>query len=219
MMDFYEADSILQILFLIFSQFTVILLASGIIFLHNRKAKLFKQAALFIIFLINLVLYVLMQLGNRLVFPDRNIRIDIPYIWIMVTVCISVVILISLILNETKNRKTISHRSIKESFDNLPSGVCYFNEAGLPVLCNRAMHRFSFAVCGKDVQYITDLENDLAKDFISSAGVSKDGNVFILPDRKAWKIEKRSIADEKGNIYTQYVATDVTDLNLSLIHI
>ena len=213
MMDFYEADSILQILFLIFSQFTVILLASGIIFLHNRKAKLFKQAALFIIFLINLVLYVLMQLGNRLVFPDRNIRIDIPYIWIMVTVCISVVILISLILNETKNRKTISHRSIKESFDNLPSGVCYFNEAGLPVLCNRAMHRFSFAVCGKDVQYITDLENDLAKDFISSAGVSKDGNVFILPDRKAWKIEKRSIADEKGNIYTQYVATDVTDLN------
>ena len=75
------------------------------------------------------------------------------------------------------------------------------------------MHRFSFAVCGKDVQYITDLENDLAKDFISSAGVSKDGNVFILPDRKAWKIEKRSIADEKGNIYTQYVATDVTDLN------
>ena len=54
MMDFYEADSILQILFLIFSQFTVILLASGIIVLHNRKAKLFKQAALFIIFLINL---------------------------------------------------------------------------------------------------------------------------------------------------------------------
>ncbi len=213
MMDFYEADPFLQILLLIFSQFTVILLASGIIFLHNRKAKLFKQAALFIIFLINLVLYVLMQLGNRLVSPDRNIQLDIPYIWLVAAVSISVAILMSVILNETRNRKTISHRSIKESFDNLPSGVCYFNEAGLPVLCNRAMHRFSFAVCGKDVQYITDLENCLAKDFISYAGAYKDGNVFILPDKKAWKIEKRSIADEKGNIYTQYVATDVTDLN------
>lgn len=213
MMDFYEADSILQILLLIFSQFTVILLASGIIFLHNRKAKLFKQAALFIIFLINLVLYVLMQLGNRLVSPDRNIRLDIPYVWIIVMVCISVMILISVILNETKNRNTIGRRSIKESFDNLPSGVCYFNEAGLPVLCNRAMHRFSFAVCGKDVQYITDLEGCLSEDFISYAGAYKDGNVFILPDKKAWKIEKRSIADEKGNIYTQYVAADVTDLN------
>ena len=213
MMDFYEADSILQILFLIFSQFTVILLASGIIFLHNRKAKLFKQAALFIIFLINLVLYVLMQLGNRLVSPDRNIRLDIPYIWLVAAVSISVAILMSVILNETRNRKTISHRSIKESFDNLPSGVCYFNEAGLPVLCNRAMHRFSFAVCGKDVQYITDLEGCLSEDFISNTGAYKDGNVFILPDKKAWKIEKRSIADEKGNIYTQYVATDVTDLN------
>lgn len=213
MMDFYEADSILQILLLIFSQFTVILLASGIIFLHNRKAKLFKQAALFIIFLINLVLYVLMQLGNRLVSPDRNIRLDIPYVWIIIIVCISVIILISVILNETKNRNTIGPRSIKESFDNLPSGVCYFNEAGLPVLCNRAMHRFSFAVCGKDVQYITDLEGCLSEDFISYAGACKDGNMFILPDKKAWKIEKRSIADEKGNIYTQYVATDVTDLN------
>lgn len=213
MMDFYEADSILQILLLIFSQFTVILLASGIIFLHNRKAKLFKQAALLIIFLINLVLYVLMQLGNRLVSPDRNIQLRIPYIWLVAAVSISVAILMSVILNETRNRKTISHRSIKESFDNLPSGVCYFNEAGLPVLCNRTMHRFSFAVCGKDVQYITDLESCFAKDFVSSAGVYKDGNVFILPDRKAWKIEKRSIADEKGNIYTQYVATDVTDLN------
>ena len=213
MMDFYEADTILQIFLLIFSQFTVILLASGIIFLHNRKAKLFKQAALFIIFLINLVLYVLMQLGNRLVSPDRNIRLDIPYIWLVAAVSISVAILMSVILNETRNRKTISHRSIKESFDNLPSGVCYFNEAGLPVLCNRAMHRFSFAVCGKDVQYITDLEGCLSEDFISNTGAYKDGNVFILPDKKAWKIEKRSIADEKGNIYTQYVATDVTDLN------
>lgn len=213
MMDFYEADTILQIFLLIFSQFTVILLASGIIFLHNRKAKLFKQAALFIIFLINLVLYVLMQLGNRLVSPDRNIRLDIPYIWLAAAVSISVAILMSVILNETRNRKTISHRSIKESFDNLPSGVCYFNEAGLPVLCNRAMHRFSFAVCGKDVQYITDLESCLSEDFISYTGAYKDGNVFILPDKKAWKIEKRSIADEKGNIYTQYVATDVTDLN------
>ena len=213
MMDFYEADSILQIFLLIFSQFTVILLASGIIFLHNRKAKLFKQAALFIIFLINLVLYVLMQLGNRLVSPDRNIRLDIPYIWLVAAVGISVAILMSVILNETRNRKTIGHRSIKESFDNLPSGVCYFNEEGLPVLCNRAMHRFSFAVCGKDVQYITDLESCFAKDFVSSVGACKDGNVFILPDKKAWKIEKRSIADEKGNIYTQYVAADVTDLN------
>lgn len=213
MMDFYEANSILQILLLIFSQFTVILLASGLVFLYNRKAKPFILLAILVLLLINLILYVSMQLGNRLVSPDINIQLSIPYVWLVAIVSISAVILMSTILNETRNRKNISHRSIKESFDNLPSGVCYFNEEGLPVLCNRAMHRFSFAVCSKDVQYITDLESCLAEDFMPSVGVYKDGNVFILPDKKAWKIEKRSITDEKGNFYTQYVAADVTDLN------
>ena len=215
MMSFYEADSLWQIILLIFSQFTVILLASGMVFLYKRKSRLYTQAAVFIILLINMTLYMLMQLGNRLVSPDRNIQLQIPCIVLLIVTGSSFIFLISVILNETKNRKNISHRSIKEAFDNLPTGVCYFNEDGLPVLCNRAMHRFSFAICGKDVQYITDLESCLLDGFTPSKGVCKNKNVFILSDKSAWKMEKRSITDENGDDYTQYAVIDVTDIQRS----
>jgi anti-sigma regulatory factor (Ser/Thr protein kinase) len=102
--------------------------------------------------------------------------------------------------------------SIKEAFDNLPTGVCFFNEAGLPVLCNRAMHRFSFAVCGKDVQFITDLQDVLGEDFALMDGAVRDGKIFTVPSGKAWQLEKRTVMDEKGGVYTQFVALDVTDL-------
>ena len=170
MMYFYEIGSFFQILILIVSLFTVIVLATGMIFLHKRKSKLMTQAVMFIALLINMVLYVLMQLDNRLVSPDRDIQLPIPYIVLLLVISVSLVFFACSLLNETKNRKTINQRSIKESFDNLPTGVCYFNEAGLPVLCNQMMYRFSFAVCGKDVQCITDLESCLSEDFISFTG-------------------------------------------------
>ena len=213
MMYFYEIGSFFQILILIVSLFTVIVLAVGMIFLHKRKSKLLTQAVMFIALLINMVLYVLMQLDNRLVSPDRDIQLPIPYIVLLLVISVSLVFFAWALLNETKNRKTINQRSIKESFDNLPTGVCYFNEAGLPVLCNQMMYRFSFAVCGKDVQYITDLESCLSEDFISSTGANKEGNIFVLSDGSAWQLEKRSINHENGDVYTQYIAADVTDLH------
>jgi anti-sigma regulatory factor (Ser/Thr protein kinase) len=116
------------------------------------------------------------------------------------------------LLEETQNRKTINHTSIKEAFDNLPTGVCFFNEAGLPVLCNLEMYRFSFAVCGKDVQFITDLENCFDADFVPAVGVRKDGGVFVLKDSSVRQLKKRIFTYEDGERYTQYLALDVTDL-------
>ena len=109
--------------------------------------------------------------------------------------------------------KTINQTSIKEAFDNLPTGVCFFNEEGLPVLCNLAMYRFSFAVSGKDVQFITDLESCLADDFAPVGETRKDGRVFILPNGSAWHLEKRTFDHESGTVYTQFIAADVSDLH------
>ena len=96
MMSFYEADSLWQIILLIFSQFTVILLASGMVFLYKRKSRLYTQAAVFIILLINMTLYMLMQLGNRLVSPDRNIQLQIPCIVLLIVTGSSFIFLIAI---------------------------------------------------------------------------------------------------------------------------
>jgi hypothetical protein len=97
--------------------------------------------------------------------------------------------------------------------------VCFFNEAGLPVLCNRAMHRFSFAVCGKDVQFITDLQECLSENFLPIEGTVKDGKVFTLADGRALQLEMRKVTDENQGSYRQFVALDVTDLQQNRVEL
>ena len=210
---FYQASSVWQIVLLVISQFAVISLAAGFILLFKRKCKLPKMIGMGALLLLNATLYVLMQLDSRITGAEQGLHLHVPYAVLMLATVLSIALGAWLLLSETKNRKTINHRSIKESLDNLPTGVCFFNEAGLPVLCNHAMQRFSFAVCGKDVQFITDLEHCLADDYIPTTDARKDGRVFVLPDGRAWHLEKRTFTNESGNRYTQYIATDVTELH------
>lgn len=209
---FYLANTVWQIVLLVISQFAVICLSANTILLFKRKCKLSKQICTGIVFLLNTVLYTAMQLNSRITGADPGWHLHIPYAVLLVIIVLSIVFNVWVFLSETKNRKTINHTSIKEAFDNLPTGICFFNEAGLPVLCNLAMQRFSFAVCGKDVQFITDLEECFADTFTPTINVKKDGKVFVLPDARAWHLEKRSFIHESSKTFTQFVATDVTNL-------
>ena len=210
---FYQASSAWQGVLLVISQFAVIFLATGLILLFRRKCKLPKIIGIGSILLLDVVLYVIMQLDSRITGAEQGLHLHVPYAVLMLVILLTILSGAWMVLSETANRKTINNTSIKEAFDNLPTGVCFFNEAGLPVLCNHAMHRFSFAVSGKDVQFVTDLEHCLDKDFVPAADSKKDGKVFILPDGRAWHLEKRTIANESGNLYTQYIAADVTELH------
>ena len=216
---FYQASSLGQSILLIISQFAMISLTVGFILLLKRKCKLSKLIGTGAIFLLNVALYVLMQLDSRMTGAEQGLHLHVPYAVLMLVTLTTIAVNVWLVLSETKNRKTINNTSIKEAFDNLPTGVCFFNEAGLPVLCNHTMQRFSFAVCGKDVQLITDLENCLADDFIPADDVRKDGKVFILSDGRAWHLEKRTFTHESGNMYTQYIATDVSELHKNRVEL
>ena len=216
---FYEVSSLLQILLLVISQLAVISLAAGFILLFQWKCKLTKMIGMGALLLLNATLYVLMQLDSRITGAEQGLHLHVPYAILMLLTLLTVSAGVWMLLGETQNRKTLNHRSIKEAFDNLPTGVCFFNEAGLPVLCNFAMHRFSFAVCGKDVQYITDLEHCLAEDFVPVDDVKKDGIVFALQGGRAWRLEKRNFTNESGHHYTQYIATDVTELHKNQVEL
>ena len=210
---FYQASSVSQIILLVISQFTVIFLTAGLILLTKRRCKLSKLSGMGAVFLTNVVFYVFMQLDSRITGAEQGLHMHVPYIVLLFLTILSIAFGAWLVLGETRNRKTISNTSIKESFDTLPTGVCFFNKAGFPILCNSAMQRFSFAVCGKDVQFVTDLENCLADDFVPVAEVRQEGRIFILPDGRAWHLEKRTFTHESGRNFAQYIAKDVTDLH------
>ena len=107
--------------------------------------------------------------------------------------------------------KGLTKSSIKEAFDNLPSGVCFFASDGILILCNRQMHRLSFALTGRDLQTVSELRDALTELPEGSAAV-RDKDTFLLPDQSAWSFTEREICDRDGNSYTQFLAANVTDL-------
>ncbi|MBQ4110751.1 MAG: hypothetical protein IJC74_07710 [Clostridia bacterium] len=209
---FFKIDSAWQIFLLILNQLTVFSYVISIMFLFRRGCSPAKLIGVISAFILTVILYITLQLDSRITGGNSGIHLHIPYIILLVIVVLSMIYSLWALLSETRVRKTISKNSIKDAFDNLPTGVCFFNAAGLPVLCNRMMQRISFSVCGKDLQFITEIEEWFYDDFTPMSGVKKLNRTFILPDGKAWHIIKRSFDNESGNAYTQFIAADVTEL-------
>jgi hypothetical protein len=209
---FYHIATFWQIALLVFSQLTLISFVISIVILYKRSCKTLKLTGVVAAFLLNGWLYVLMQLSSRITGTTKELHSHIPYAILVIVVALSLVYNLWALISETNWRKTISRNSIKEAFDNLPTGVCFFNDAGLAILCNKAMQRFSFSVCGRDVQIITDIEECFDDDFVPMGGVTKEGTTFVLPGGTVWKLMKSSITNESGNTYTEYTATNITKL-------
>lgn len=218
MANLHETNIYWRILLPVFSQLAVICLIIGIVILFRQKAGVRKQALTWVLMLLNLGVYGMIRLEDHTAAIGSGL-LHIPCLVLLIITVISLGITVWMILSETTNRTNISQRSIKESFDTLPAGVCFFDETGLPVLCNRAMNRFSFAVSGEDLQFVTDARRWLSDTFVPSQGVRRDGRVFLLPDGKAWQVEETALAWGDAQIYTRFTALEVTDLHNSQVRL
>ncbi|MDO4651044.1 MAG: ATP-binding protein, partial [Eubacteriales bacterium] len=98
-----------------------------------------------------------------------------------------------------KLRHSIGRSSVKEAFDNLPSGICNFDKRGIPVLVNRKMDRLSFDLMGHDLQY--------EEEFAKAVSELKDG-LFHEENGSIWEFQKNEIE----GLGVEYIATDVTKI-------
>ena len=74
MSDFYQVSSVWQTILLVLSQFAVILIAAGQILLFKRRCRVSKQLGMGAVLLLNVVLYVLMQLDSRITGAEQGLR-------------------------------------------------------------------------------------------------------------------------------------------------
>ncbi|NLL63940.1 MAG: hypothetical protein GX241_06925 [Ruminococcaceae bacterium] len=102
--------------------------------------------------------------------------------------------------------------SIKESFDNLPSGVCFADRHGIIVLCNRQMYRLSRVLLGTDLQHIFELRRALENPSKKIHRLNEGENIFLFPDDEIWEFRESVITDSKGNAYSQIQALLMTEL-------
>ena len=104
-------------------------------------------------------------------------------------------------------RRLFKKNSVKEALDNLPSGVCFFNENGTVTLCNRQMYRVFFGLTDKDLQCLSEFRELLDGNVGDGC---RDNDVFLLDDGSAWRFSTEQITAGDGNRYTQVTASDVT---------
>ena len=101
--------------------------------------------------------------------------------------------------------------AVKEAFDNLPGGICFFNDKGMPVLCNHSMYRLVFTITGHDLQSLSELQCAL-QNLTENKTVTADGDTILLPDKSAWKFIFTEVESRNGIRYTQVIASEVTEL-------
>lgn len=120
--------------------------------------------------------------------------------------CAIISVYITIRLQHQKNNN-ITAMSIKESFDGLPTGLCYFDKNGLVVLKNNLMESICLELTGKSlniampfrekIKEVSQYENDGA--FTVRL---KDGRVF------SFSLSETEIFSKP---YFQLVATDITE--------
>lgn len=105
--------------------------------------------------------------------------------------------------------KPSKRNSVKEAFDNLPCGVCFFDRNGMTVMCNHLMTSLFFDLAGSDMQNPDEMRaliKGKTREEIGEAGV------FFSGDGKAWKFSEETVTLKSGEEYTQITASDITEL-------
>lgn len=152
-------------------------------------------------------------LGNS-VHNDSGYMKDAPVAAILLSwLLIGIYTTVSIISESRKAKEMLTLNSVKETFDTLPAGICFFSENGLPVLCNTQMHRLAYPLLGKDLQMLQELKSALVS---PAKGVEvlkiQEKNGYRMPDGTVWAFSDTVIESETGTQYTQFTATEFTKL-------
>ena len=115
--------------------------------------------------------------------------------------------------------KHLGFNAIKESFDRLPTGVCFFDRTGSIVLCNRQMYQLSRFLLDSDMQYLGEVQEALSAPGGGIVRIPDIDNTYRFPDKTVWRFEKTEVTDRYGVSYIQLTAADVTDLQRALVQL
>lgn len=99
------------------------------------------------------------------------------------------------------SRSHVSQTSIKESLDNLPSGLAFYEDDGSCLLVNHTMNHISVCLTGQAVLDGRVLE-----------AAARSGDMLVDADGRKYQMTHRLLAYGNGSIH-ELVADDVTELH------
>lgn len=156
------------------------------------------------------VLLMLLQNGDE----RLGIRIPLLCAVIMLLLLCSHTVLVIIRLRR-RHRNMLTENSVKDAYDHLPFGLCFFAKNGLPMLCNGQMSAVARELIGKSMQSLGELEEALAHPAESVSVLTTEGRrIYRLADGREWYFEKTEVTDGAGNRFIQVISSDYTELDL-----
>ena len=144
---------------------------------------------------------------------EKNFMGAMPVPIIVLLIAAASVLCSVLFARESRIEKhLIGDRSIRDAFDNLPSGICFFDEKGALLLCNSQMHRLAFSLMGQDLQQETELREALKSPAGNTVLIRDDGkSYYLLGDESLWSFSETRV-ELDGAYYREFIASDMTQL-------
>lgn len=103
-------------------------------------------------------------------------------------------------------------RIIKESFDNLPIGICFFDSRGIIRLINKKMLSIGCILLDGGFQTLRELRSALQSLPESVRALDEKNSLFSFPGDVILKYDESLVIDKKNNSFTQVTFSDVSEL-------
>ncbi len=111
-------------------------------------------------------------------------------------------------------KNEITPASIREALDNLPSGLCFSGENGMPLLTNRRMYQLAEEATGRFCGNAEVMWREVLG-FEGQKGIvrlyNEDLPTFHWNDGKIWQFSRTALTSQNGS-YIQTTAMDITRL-------
>ena len=111
-------------------------------------------------------------------------------------------------------RTTLNRLAIKESFDNLPTGLCFSGPEGFVLLANRKMEQLCFELTGEDLQDAGYFWEQLTKktgQMQAGAAIYGEQPCFCLENQEIWTFQKDVLNTDSRQLI-QLTAVNITEL-------
>ena len=144
--------------------------------------------------------------------PDE-LSLSFPWLWLLVIATpLFLYSVCAIAVEHTKRKNVLSPSSVKETLDNLDSGICFGDGNGRIILVNRAMATLSSVLIGSYPQTVGELSDALVHADRDGKIEKISDNLFRFPDCKVWRFITVPFEDKSLVGFTQTTAQDVTEI-------
>lgn len=219
MRNFFELSAggrvfLLSAIFLIVS-FSVFFLTYLV---KKSEKRILSKLSILLLSILNVIILIIYASGMNYFFYEAPLNekterfMNISVVFTGIPVIILGALVVTLTIRELRYRKQIiTKNSIKESFDNLPAGLCFSLPDGRILLFNHCMSELCFSITGAELQNAEEFWKTLTEGKISSNAKrlsSGETPEFRLPDGSIWTFSRSRIDDNY-----QITATEITHLH------